>query len=476
MADESKQYRKLKKELGELQRLADDQKSHYVKSTQLLYEGLSRVYLWWRTAQKEDGLLEKLYSEYSIQFKQSTKQEIAFSPLLKYLWNNDGSLKVAKIDQYNRALNALHKEFILNRQYFRKNTLQKLISLISDKGGIIEMAGYRQISPDSIDEKKLATKPKIISKQSQQKIAEDHLQEGLSYFSDSLPVAKINTKDTLSRIDSGLSLAIIRKEANGYSVLSTIDDSNLINQAVEHSYRRTGNKIPYTLRLITEIIRTQTLPSQIGSLASSLVDECNYKPNKKPLKRKQLKRLLYIASEQLFILSANRSTCSVVTTVKPIKSIFKKKEKNDLTLAVVDRTYIENNLIHTNDFNFYTTDCKRYVCETIDEVASYKMKVENSITHDFRFIRFYHRTDFNNELSRKQAIVKQDSKFKPAYKVTLSPFWVKEMENNFLIRWVNGFGEKMKRAEHNVLKLTLGKTSIAVHFNKMNGKYDANEI
>ena len=54
----------LRAEIENLKKLADDQSHHYKSSRELLYEGLSRVYLWWQEANKESGLLESMYEEY----------------------------------------------------------------------------------------------------------------------------------------------------------------------------------------------------------------------------------------------------------------------------------------------------------------------------------------------------------------------------------------------------------------------------
>ena len=110
-----------------------------------------------------------------------------------------------------------------------------------------------------------------------------------------------------------------------------------------------------------------------------------------------------------------------------------------------------------------------------DEKANYKMKLENTVTKDYRFIRFYHISTYKSKLSRIQAIVKPNSKFEPKYKATITPSWIAEMNFRFLQCWLNGFGKKIKRPEHQLLKLTFGKTAIAIHFNKTNGDYVENE-
>lgn len=53
-------YEQLQTEIEALKQLADQQTHHYRKSTDLLYEGLSRVYLLWCVAAEEEGLLDRL--------------------------------------------------------------------------------------------------------------------------------------------------------------------------------------------------------------------------------------------------------------------------------------------------------------------------------------------------------------------------------------------------------------------------------
>ena len=54
MKDNVTRYNKLKAEIEELKKFADTQSHHYKKSREMLYEGLSRVYLFWREASKEE--------------------------------------------------------------------------------------------------------------------------------------------------------------------------------------------------------------------------------------------------------------------------------------------------------------------------------------------------------------------------------------------------------------------------------------
>ncbi len=445
----------LRAEIENLKKLADDQSHHYKSSRELLYEGLSRVYLWWQEANKESGLLESMYEEYNLQYKRQTIHEIVFSPLLRYLWSMDGTVNSNTIDQWNRALNNMHTEVQNNGEYYKTNTREKLISLISNKGGISALAGYVEKSAENT----AAPKAKL-NKSAEEKLQNAHLHKGKVFFATTArPIANFNVPQTLAAADSGFTLALLRKTGNGYDVLGTVADPALVEQAVVAAYQRTSAEMPNTARLLTDIIRTQTLPAKIAGMAPSLADNSKYKVEDGSKEvMKQLKRLLFMAKTGEFVLSANRSECSVVTYAKPYSPIF--DTADDVALAVNDRTYIENNLIHSGDFNFYTADAAERVPETTDEPASHKLKLENTVTKRFRYVRFYKLSSFKFEPSRTQAVIKSDLQINPAYTVKLDGKWIGEMNALFLTRWVNGLGAKMKRAEHSILMLDLGKTGI----------------
>jgi hypothetical protein len=468
MAGNEQLYQKLKAELEDLKQLADKQNHHYKSSRELLYEGLSKVYLWWQEASKDEKLLLKLYEEYNLQYKKQTKHEITFSPLLRYLWNMDGSIHSNKIDLWNRTLNAVHTAVQNNKGFYKTNTLQKLITFINTSGGAKTLAGYdsQQNTDNTVSKNKL-------TKTAEQKLNNAHLTNGKNFFANnSTALAKFKTKHTLANVD-GFAIALVRANDSGYEVIGTLNDRNLVEQAVIAAYKRTSEQMPNTARLLTEIIRTQTLPSSIAKLATELAENSKYKGDKdKPMQ--QLKRVLYIAKEAKFVLSENRSTCSTVTIATPHTNII--QSEDDVALAVRDRTYIENNLIHSGDFNFYTADAAETVPATQNEAANFKLKLENTITKKFRFIRFYPLSTFQFPPSKSQTVLKPSAQFKPTYKVHLTADWLYEMNALFLARWVDGFGAKMKRAEHKLLRLALTKTFIAFSFNYKGKQFKENEV
>ena len=463
-------YKKLKAELELLKDLADLQSHHYISSRKLLHEGLSKVYLWWKEANAHDSLLEKLYYEYNIQFKRNTIHDIQFTPLLRYLWNMHATINSNTLDQWNRALNNIHIAVQNDKEYYKTNAEQKIITYIANSGGITALAGY--ISNDNTE---VEIKKNKLPKSVELKLRDAHLDNGKKFFATKAkPIANIITKQIYPS-NNGFTLALVRKAENGYEVLGTLDDKEIVEQAVISAYKRNTDEMSATAKTIVEIIRTQIIPTRIANLAKDLEDYSNLKvePNSKEY-MKQLKRLLYIAKENRFVLSSNRAKCSVVTIAKPFNAIL--KSNKDVALAVNDRTFIENNLIHTKDYNLYTAKDSDDIVETKDEVAAFKFKLQNSVTKHFRFLRFYDLDTYKFEPSKSQSYIQKDFTFKPNYTAKLSASWINNMYGLFLTRWIDGLGKKIKRDEYKLINIAFNKSFIAFKYNHKANDFKETEL
>jgi hypothetical protein len=463
---------KLQKELKLLKQLADEQLHLYVSSRNKLYEGLAKTYLWWQEANKEKGLLEKLYKDNGIQYKKEIKAEENYSPLLRYLWGMDGTVNSNTIDLWNRALNKVNSAVNADKAFYKQNTVQKIITYIDTKGGIRGLAAYDSGRVDLAKEpKKKKTKVDINIEKKQY---EEHLVKGLAYYTKSAtPIAKFQTKHSLPTADTSIGLGLFRKNKSGYELLKAIDDKALIEQALIGSYARSTDGVPYTVRLITEIIATQTVPKPLESLSRSLADKSKYKTEDGTVLM-MLKRLLYMAEKRVFVLSASRSSCSPVTIAIPNKQII--DSKKSVALAINDRTYIENNLIQSGDINFYTTDSPNKFDAIKGEIASHKLELENTITKKYRFIRFYPLAVYKTEVSRQQSILKRGLKFKAVHTAKLDANWLAELNGEFLSRWVNGLGKSIKRKEYAVLAMAFGKSGVTFRFSQRDNKYVEEEL
>jgi len=463
---------KLQKELAQLKQLADKQSHMYVSSRNMLYEGLAKVYLWWQEANKEKGLLEKLYKENGIQYKKEIKADENYSPLLRYLWGMDGTVNSNTIDLWNRALNKVNGAVNADKAFYKQNTVQKIITYIDTKGGIRGLAAYDSTQVDIAKEPK--QKKAKVDVNVEKKRHEEHLAKGFAYYAKSAtPISKFQSKHSLPTADSSIGLGLFRKTKNGYELLKAIDDKELIEQALVSSYARSTDSVPYTVRLITEIISTQTVPKPLESLSRSLADKSKYKAEDGTVMM-MLKRLLYMAEKRVFVLSASRSTCSPVTIAMPNKQIIDSKQS--VALAINDRTYIENNLIHSGDVNFYTTNTPTKVLAIKGELATHKLELENTLTKKYRYIRFYPLTVHKTEASKQQAILKRGMKFKAVHTAKLDVNWLAELNGEFLSRWVNGLGKSIKRKEYAVIALAFGKSGVAFKFCQRANAYVEEEL
>lgn len=463
MATSNTVKQKLLKELNELRELADTQTDLWRRSNDLLYRTLSKTYIWWQSASAEKGFLEGLYKENNIQYKSEINADINFSPLLRYLWGMDGRQDSVYIDNWNRALNQIHIKVVSNKPYYKSNTLEKLISLIQNEGGIRGLAKYDSQIPNQNNDK---PKRKVkIDLNVEKKRIDAHLEQGKVYFGDKAKaLTKFNSPKPLPTADSAIGLALVRKTATGYDILSSVDDKELIEQAIVRTYKRSTEGVPYTIKLLSEIVRSQTLPIPMKQMARSLNEPSPYK-DEDGKRINKLKRVLYMAQKRVFVLSANRSSCSPVTIAMPNKGIVDSKE--DVFLAINDRTYIEDSLLHTGDINFFTTNFKdKLQKSTADEASTYKLLLENFVTKKFRYIRFYPIASYKFEGAKEQAIIKNGLKFKPKYSTKLDLSWVDIMNGNYLSSWANKLGKVIKRKPYETIGLTMSKSGLAFSYGK----------
>lgn len=471
MANSQKLQNTLQKELNELKNLADEQMHAYQSARTLLYKGLAMVYLWWAKANKEKGLLEKIYKQNNIQYKKDIKANENFSPLLQYLWGMDGTVNSNTIDLWNRTLNKVHTT-VVSDTYYKTNTVNKIISFISDKGGVRGLAGYDSLPTVDVAKAVEVKKPKL-SVDVEKKRHVEHLEKSKMYFAQTAkPLSKFETKHSLPTADSSIGLGLFRKTKNGYELLKAVDDKNLIEQALVGAYARSTDSVPYTVSLLTEMIATQTVPKALESISRSLADKSKAKTDDGKV-MDSLKRLLFMSKEGVFLLSANRSDCSVVTIATPKRKIM--SSKHDVAMSVNDSTWIESNVIHSGDINFFTTDSpNKMQVASSKEHPTHKVRFENSLTKRFRFIRFYPLTMFSEGINRQQAI--QALAIKAVHKAKLDANWLAELNGEFLSRWVNGLGKRMKRQEHSVIAMSFGKKGVTFKWIQRADTYEDEQL
>lgn len=451
------------KELDEIVELTTKQNYHYVRGRAYLYEGFATVYLWWLKAKEIDGFLEEQYKLHNIGGKEHEQEK--FTRVLRLTWRLDwADESKAKLQQWSNALRKLDEEYRGNKDAYRTDAKNKLVLFIEDAGGLRKLIGADKydINDDSNSEGKTKRKVKR-SNEEEALIAARHLQLGKEYFDNAAAISNIQSTKPIYVNRSGYAIALIRKKrGEKYDVLATLDDESQIQQAIVASYKRDDAVAPTVLRLLTEVIHTQSLPIAMQNVRHTLADSVKIVDEDGNVhKRTQNKRVLFRKRQKDILLSENRTGCSVVSIVKPKVSVL--TSSKDVFLNVNDRRYLEEAIIQRNELNLYTTNDKDKVPVLRDtgRVASHRLVVENKVLDKKRAIYFY-TLDSVGETSRPQACIKAGKLTAPTLTATVDKLWIERVNALFVSVWLREYGEKITWAKHKLMCLEFDTKKLVI--------------
>lgn len=455
----------LVKELNEIVELTTKQNYHYVRARNYLYEGFASVYLWWRKAKEIDGFLEEQYKLHNIG-GQSHEQE-KFTRVLRLTWRLDWADESrAKLQQWSNALRKLDEEYKKNKDAYRTDAHKKLVLFIKDAGGLRKLIGADKYDLDldvNTEKKRKGKKSVGRSEEEEALIAQKHLQLGAEYFDKATPISNIQSSKPILVDRLGYAVALIRQKRGGkYDVLATIDNQSQIEQAIISSYKRSNTVAPVVLRMLTEVIRTQSLPIALEKHRYTMPDTVTVKgEDGKPMRVNQNKRVLFRKSQKDIVLSENRTGCSVVTIAKPKATVL--TSSKDVFLNVNDRRYLEQAIIQRNELSFYTANDKDKVpvLRDTEKVASHRLVVENKVLNKKRAIYFY-ALDTVNETSRPQACIKPDVDVSNSFTASVNKLWLEKVNVLFVSRWLAAYGERITWAKHQMMSLEFDSKKLVV--------------
>jgi hypothetical protein len=453
---------------------AAEQSRLYDSSINKLYSCLSSLYIWWREAKQIDGFLDELYEELNIKTKK--KNEENFVRVIRLAWRIDwDGNRGASLQKWAKALKEIHHEYETNKDRYKVNSVDLLALYIRKNGGVSGLIKDKSESDDETndveDKNKKPTKKKNKSqrqKENEARLKERNKELAELYFENE---AKAITKLDLNSVsvainDKDYAIALIRKKSDGYQVLSITENDDLIADAMVRTYRRQHDSAPMTLRVINEIIQTQAYPYEFEKFRPSLSLRSKVKDeNNKPMK--QIRRLVYRASEKDFLLSENRADCSVVTVAKP--RTFTLNVKEDIFLSANDRNFLEQEIIQRKNLAFYEIVGNKELIENKDDSvkASHYIKCKYKIDGYIRNLYFYKTSTIKQE-SKQQAIFKP--KEAPTWKAEISKEWLSQFNVRFLLSWLRSFGTSVNQRRNQVLRLDVGK-QLAVNFDGENGVF-----
>lgn len=458
----------LVKELDEIVELTTKQNYHYVRGRKYLYEGFATVYLWWLKAKVIDGFLEEQYQLHNIVGREHDQEK--FTRVLRLTWRLDwADESKAKLQQWSNALRKIDEEYRTNKDAYKTDAKKKIVLFIEDKGGLRKLIGADKYDFDDDGNQKNNGKNKgngksVRSDEDEGLIAQRHLQLGEEFFDSTKAISSIQSTKPILVNGKGYALALIRKKAGGkFDVLATLDNETQIQQAIVASYRRNNSVAPTVLRLLTEVIQTQSLPVAMEKHRYALQDTIKLKAEDgSVLKFSQNKRVLFRKIQKDILLSENRTGCSVVTLAKPKSQAL--TSSSDVFLNVNDRRYLEQAIIQRNELSFYTSNDKTKVpvLRDTERVASHRLVVENKVLEKKRAIYFY-KLETVGSHSRIQAIIKADAGTLVVLSASINKHWIEKLNAVFVSGWLRAYGERITWAKHNMMRLDLDGKKLVIH-------------
>lgn len=458
---------KLRQRLDELASEADKQTRLQDSATRLLYTGLAELYVWWLEANKHEGFLDELYDEMGIRTRSPDEEN--FVRVIKLMWRIDWNGRRAhSIQKWSVALRKVDHEYTTNKGKYKTNTVDNLVLFIQQKGGVNGLVGITQ------DLGKNPSKEHGKSTSKNSKHARDlenaanlqtrNLELAEQYFAnEAKPISRIDLGNLpIALSDKNYALALVRKTSGTkYQVLSLTEGEDIVSEAMIRTYKRQQDSAPKTLRLIAEIIQTQTLPTAFERHRYSLAPKAKAK-NELGKPMRQVKRLLYRQATKDFLLSENRTDCSVVTIAKPIDFTF--KTSADTFLNANDRTYIEQKIVQERNLSFFDIASGKEIIENKDD----EVKASHYIMSKFKidgYIRnlYFYRLDVLAAQSRPQANINEEATAH-TWEGYVDASWIAAVKANFLTFWLRSFGASVNQRRNQLLRLDLTQSSFVINY------------
>lgn len=459
--------KKLMHELEALLIHADLQSRFHKRSRVMLYEGLVRTYLWWREARNVAGFLDEQYEKNKIKGRDGQSEE-NFTRLLRLIWRLDWTdSSPATLQQWSLTIRKLHAEYEKNPSLYKQNAKDKLMALVVDAQGIRNFIGMtkREELDDADNEAPSANSKRKANSPQQQldeaEIFKRHLDLAQGYYGNKAkPVSSLKLTKPVVVSRQNYALALVRRRNDDtYDVLDTVSDDELLEKAIVRTYKRDNTSAPHALRLITEVIATQSLPITLEKNRYRLAELSGYKDEQGKGVR-QNKRVLFRAKTQDVLLSENRGDCSVVTVFKPKHMPL--NINTDVFLSVNDRRYLENAIIQQRNLNIYAADAADHIPTTTNGItASHRFTVTNQVTKKFRSLYFYD-LSVASEQSRGQATVTTEKFPQPQMQFKLSKGDMDVLNADFVQPWLREYGGHITRPKHKLIELGFSSKGVLI--------------
>lgn len=437
--------------------------SNVRRTNAAFYEHIAQVYFWWRDANAINGYLETKYATLGRRFKK-VKYGTNYSPLLWLVWGSN-NCSDSEADRHSRVLNKLHVEYLRRPTYYARDGVARMATFIAQNNGINGLVGYGKRTDDE-GANELPNNSVTSVPESHKKAAAYALAKA---FYKSTTGTTVELSNTLPITDDEYGVILVKKSANGYTLLGATNDDDIVQAILVNNYKHEFSALPNSTRCLIETIRSQVLPKTVMKFQHDLIDKSTQKHTDKKNKL-AVKRLLYRADTQDFLLSPVRNKSGVVTTAKPLAPVMICDA--DAILSTRARRLLEIKAVSEFEFNSYVSDCSDSVrANAKHDGASHIARLENiADPNDFFYLDFWQYDEQQQVISQVSFDPAELTEVKWQHALTLDFF--KQLTLDIVDKWFSSHAAYIKRAEGKLCLLEFGKDALTINLVLKNEQFE----
>lgn len=490
------------------------------KTNQLEYENLAAIYLWWRAALAVHGFLEEAYKPTMVRrvFGENMG-ELSFRRLL-YLMYGIYGLDKDSLDRKNRALLSLHAEYEKNHDLYAKDGVNKLAGFIKSRGGISSLIGssattaaqtIRSVTPSNANvwaggtgthangEGLLAPsddhshtsgngsnkaapfnaavgsnktyRPQPVPKITDALRVATLADEAKAFYAQQPSSQLVNINPPLATDKQGYAVAVVKRTANGYEVISATEGGMDLKEVMVSAYSKRLDAVPYSVRCFLEVLKTQALPSPLLKLYDKLI-EVGTEKREDNTKRKCTRRVAYLAQDNILLLSPTFATSGVVTMAKLKRSPLA-GDAADCFMPTRTRKLMEHRLLAANDVHMFKPQLGEHV-PAFDQpnLCSHLLRLDNKASAaDFMFMEFWPFEAGMGSANQQLVFVQSLASSQRAVTVDIAQSDFKTLIYDHIRPWLLSYGEHMTRPANKVLQLGMDAAGFTLQFDWVNGAF-----
>jgi hypothetical protein len=236
------------------------------------------------------------------------------------------------------------------------------------------------------------------------------------------------------------------------------------------AYRKQYAALPQSMRCFFEIIKTQALPTNLQKYYDKL-GELSAEKHEDNTRKKIQRRVMYVASEKLLVLSPTYSRSGVVTLAKLKDNPFE-AGANDCFMPTRCRKLIEQRMIANNDFNLFAPNNNSLVPRfNVEGLASHLLRLDNKADKgDFVFVEFW---NFEEEMGAAN----EQLFFIPSYKnscptkLQVTKVDMQTLAYDHINKWLDSYGEHISRPANQIIKFGIDQNGFVIGFDYVNNAF-----